>query len=282
LTFASAHNFSVGEGITITGINANYNGTYMINTVVDSTSFTYVAPDKTIDVVNKSLTSNVATLTTSAPHLLLVGESVAVSGVDETFNGTYIITAISAVTFSYAKTASDVSSTAVSPSGSVVNTLSESTTSAGGSASVRNNMIADGYNGTKVVTAVTSTSLSYFYYGLNQITTTSNIAGTSPTIVNTTNKILNKTVDITTKALTSNVATLTTATPHGYAIGDVIVVAGVDATFNGINTITAVTASTVSYAKTATNVVSIASTGTITKGVQITSTPTTTSFVYSR
>jgi hypothetical protein len=281
LTFASAHNFSAGEGITVAGIDANYNGTYMISTV-DSTSFTYVVPDKTIDITNKSLSSNVATLTTSAPHLFLVGESVTVSGVDATFNGTYVITAVSAVTFSYAKTASNVASTVVSPSGSVVNTLSESTTSAGGSASVRNNMIADGYNGTKVVTAVTSTSLSYFYYGLNQITTTSNIAGTSPTIVNTTNKILNKTVDITTKALTSNIATLTTATAHGYAIGDVIVVAGVDATFNGTHTITAVSSSTVSYSKTATNVVSIASTGTITKGVQITSTSTTTSFVYSR
>ena len=89
-------------------------------------------------------------------------------------------------------------------------------------------------------------------------------------------------MDITTKALTSNIATLTTATAHGYAIGDVIVVAGVDATFNGTHTLTAVAANTVSYSKTATNVVSIASTGTITKGVQITSTSTTTSFVYSR
>jgi hypothetical protein len=282
LTFASAHNFSVGEGITITGIDANYNGTYMIDTVVDSTSFTYVVPDKTIDVSNKSLTSNVATLTTSAPHKFAVGESVTVSSVDATFNGTYVITATSAVTFSYAKTASNVTSTAVSPAGSAVNSLSESTTSAGGTASVRNNMIADGYNGTKVVTAKTSTSLSYFYYGLNQITTTSNIAGTSPTIINVTNKTLNKTVDITTKALTSNLATLTTSTPHGYAVDDVIVVANVDSTFNGTYKLTGVTATTVSYVKSNTDVTSTASVGTITKGIQITSIPTTTSFVYLR
>jgi hypothetical protein len=143
-------------------------------------------------------------------------------------------------------------------------------------------MIADGYNGTKVVTSTTSTSLSYFYYGLNQITTTSNIAGTSPTIVNTTNKTLNKTVDITTKVLTDNVATLTTATPHGYGVGDVIFVDGAGSPFIGEYTLTGVTSNTVSYSRTSTNITSTASVGTITKGVQITSIPTTTSFVYSR
>ena len=55
---------------------------------------------------------------------------------------------------------------------------------------------------------------------------------------------------ITTKALTSNVATLTTSTTHKYVIGTVVTVSGVDATFNGEYTITAVTSTTFSYAKT--------------------------------
>ena len=67
------------------------------------------------------------------------------------------------------------------------------------------------------------------------------------------------------KALTSNVATLTTSTTHGFTAGAVVVVTGVDATFNGTFNIIAVpTSTTFTYAKTATNVVSAAASGTAT------------------
>ena len=67
------------------------------------------------------------------------------------------------------------------------------------------------------------------------------------------------------KALTSNVATLTTTAAHTYAVGDVVVVTGVDATFNTTAIVTAVTSTTFSYNKTAANVTSVASSGTTTK-----------------
>jgi len=71
-------------------------------------------------VSNKSLTSNVATLTTSAAHGLAVDDSVWVEGVDSTFNGQYTVTGVpTTTTFTYAKTASNVASTAVSPVGKV-------------------------------------------------------------------------------------------------------------------------------------------------------------------
>ncbi len=71
-------------------------------------------------VNNKALTSNVATLTTSAVHGLAVGDSVWVEGVDATFNGQYTVTGVpTTTTFTYAKTASNVASTAVSPVGKV-------------------------------------------------------------------------------------------------------------------------------------------------------------------
>jgi N4-gp56 family major capsid protein len=67
----------------------------------------------TVSVTNKELTSNVATLTTAVAHGLGVGQVVTVSGVDSTFNGTYTITVVgSTTTFSYAKTASNVTSAA--------------------------------------------------------------------------------------------------------------------------------------------------------------------------
>jgi len=66
-------------------------------------------------ISNKALSSNVATLTTSATHGYSVGDSVTVYGVDSTFNGTYSISAVpSSTTFSFYKTASNVTSTAVS------------------------------------------------------------------------------------------------------------------------------------------------------------------------
>lgn len=75
------------------------------------------ASSATRAVSNKALTDNVATLTTSAAHGFEVGEQVTVAGVDSTFNGTYTITAKTSTTFSYAKTASNVTSAAVSPAG---------------------------------------------------------------------------------------------------------------------------------------------------------------------
>lgn len=75
----------------------------------------------TRSVSNKALTSNVATLTTSAAHTYLAGDVVTITGVDATFNGTYNIIAVpTSTTFTYAKTASNVSSTAVSPVGTAV------------------------------------------------------------------------------------------------------------------------------------------------------------------
>lgn len=64
---------------------------------------------------------------------------------------------------------------------------------------------------------------------------------------------------ISNKALTSNVATLTTSTTHGFAIGDIVVVATVDATFNGTHVVKAVpTTTTFTYDKTNANVASAA------------------------
>ena len=63
---------------------------------------------------------------------------------------------------------------------------------------------------------------------------------------------------ITNKELTSNVATLTTASAHNLTTGDSIWVEGVDSTFNGQYTVTSATTTTFSYTKAATNVASTA------------------------
>lgn len=76
---------------------------------VDGDSYT----GRTNTITNKALTSNVATLTTSAAHDLKIGDSVTVAGVDATFNGTYKVTDTpTTTTFTYAKTNANVASTA--------------------------------------------------------------------------------------------------------------------------------------------------------------------------
>jgi len=87
-------------------------------------------------VTNKALTNNVATLTIGANDFR-VGMPVTVTGVDATFNGTYTITARTSTTFSYAKTASNVTSTAASG------------TAVAGKTGAGNLVLATGANGTE-------------------------------------------------------------------------------------------------------------------------------------
>ncbi len=80
-----------------------------------------IYPAITVSISNKALTSNVATLTTSAAHGLTVGMTITITDVDATFNGEYRITTVpTTTTFTYAKTASNVTSAAVSPVGTGV------------------------------------------------------------------------------------------------------------------------------------------------------------------
>ena len=77
--------------------------------------------ESTNTVSNKSLTSNVASLTTGTAHGFTTGQTVVVTGVDSVFNGTHVITATpTTTTFRFAKTNADVASTPVSPAGAVV------------------------------------------------------------------------------------------------------------------------------------------------------------------
>lgn len=77
--------------------------------------------DQTFTINNKVLTSNVATLTTSVNHNLKVGQTVEVTDVDSTFNGTYVVTAVTANTFSYVLVATNVVSAAATGSVTALN-----------------------------------------------------------------------------------------------------------------------------------------------------------------
>ena len=126
---------SVGQHVTTGGIrtdgrpwqiarsiqwttNSNlYNGVLL----ADEYDVDKIFPAITVSINNKALTSNVATLTTTAAHGLCTGMMIVITGVDATFNGEYRITGVpTPTTFTYAKTATNVTSTAVSPVGTGV------------------------------------------------------------------------------------------------------------------------------------------------------------------
>jgi hypothetical protein len=62
-----------------------------------------------VSVSNKSLTSNVATLTTSAAHNIIVGSAITVAGVGSPFDGNYTVVAVpTATTLTYARTNANI------------------------------------------------------------------------------------------------------------------------------------------------------------------------------
>jgi hypothetical protein len=93
------------------------------------------------------------------------------------------------------------------------------------------------------------------------------ITGTPTTTTFTYDKTYSTAKNITNVALTSNVATITSAA-HGYSVSDYVTVNCSNDIFDGNYTITAVTTDTFSYALTNPDVTSVAATGTIYEGIE--------------
>ena len=73
----------------------------------------FIPPPQKINVVNKQLTSNIATLTTEGAHGLEVNEEVVIADVGLNFNGTYVVlSAPTSNTFTYQSYGNNVPSTA--------------------------------------------------------------------------------------------------------------------------------------------------------------------------
>lgn len=127
LITSSDHGLNPGQSVIVENVDATFNGSYDVTSVPSPRAFTYsksgtilptvvVAGSVSISrfyISNVSLIGNVATLSTYGNHGIVVGESVTVSSIDTTFNGTYIVTAASGNEFSYTKVSSNVSSRAV-------------------------------------------------------------------------------------------------------------------------------------------------------------------------
>lgn len=250
LTTASPHQFIIGDSVTVTGVDVNFNGTYVITAIPSATEFSYAATRTNArSIVQKVMGGEYITFVTSLDHGFDFGEAVNVSGVDDTVNGSYTIESIlTPRDFTVKKTRSTERSIAVKSKVSNVATL---TTSAAHGFQVGEkvrvqNVDFSAFDGDFTITAVPSnTSFSYAKSGTDVIASsvTTPFAAVRP---------ISRRIKA--SQLTSNIATITTVAPHGMVIDESITITGLSDALNGTYTVLSTPSTNVfTYAKTSTN-----------------------------
>jgi hypothetical protein len=115
-------------GVFLAGVDTSAETVTLSNNSSGAPRYDLVYADVTQDsfVITKKARSgsNVATITTSAPHGFVDGQTVYVSGVDESFDGAYVITDVpTTTTFTYANTGASVTEVDVKPTAQIGNTI---------------------------------------------------------------------------------------------------------------------------------------------------------------
>ena len=257
LTTGTAHGISVGAKAVITGVGAPFDGTYYVTAVPTTTTFRYA---KTNANVTSAAVSPVGSVTFNGGGQ---GNLVFATGANGTDNK--IVFAAGGFTsgLTQMEITPDVNVHIEIPTPSTSPTTGALTVVGGvgisGDMNIQGNVsivgaITFGGSGTSTVIDTVSSTDPVTRTGANNIDDLYDLGVIGEYAVAVSNVIKS----VTNKALTSNVATLTTATAHTYSVGDVVVITGVDSTFNGTVIVTAVTSTTFSYAKTAANVSSTA------------------------
>lgn len=248
LTCSEAHQFIEGESVTISGININFNGTYTISSIDSATTFSYaLTRTNSKAITTKQMTSDVATITMASEHGFVASENVSISGLDDTFNGTYKILSIPAsTTFTYKIQRETENTVTVRSlfSGTATLTLAQDHGLSLGEQVV----VADvgtNYNGTHTVTGIPSSTT--FSYGILNPDETA-ISVTTGTVVPVKRAVV-------AKQLIGGVVTLYTSSAHGFLTGETVVVSSMGTPFDGSYVITSVpSTNTFTYSKTGGNV----------------------------
>jgi hypothetical protein len=229
------HGYADNQVVTISGASPSYyNGTFTINKI-DNDTFTYttlstitVSP-ATGTIISTAYIGTIATATTNETHGYIAGDTVIVDGASPSgFNGTKTIIAVDAgaKTFTYS-----VSSLLGSPAGGTDITAQK----------------ISGSQATAVAT-ITKSFVSHFNkisggYGYTtspqvKITGGGGSGATAVAEVNST------TLNASSIAVSSQVATVTSTTPHGFDVGQIIEITNVTGPLstylNGQKTITSV------------------------------------------
>ncbi len=258
---AAAHGLAVGGSFTISGASpTNYNGTFTVASVINTTSFTYTVSGtpavNTASGVFLVRGGSTTVFATAIAHGLSAGTVFQISGATvSAWNGTYTVAAAPPPglnTFSF--TTPTVLPTAVAPMGTVstgtVALVTATVPSHGFSAG--DSIIVAGaapttHNGTWTIFAVIDA---------NTFTYSTGTALAAPTTPGTVQPVVAK--------------AYATVTAHGYSTGDQIVIRGATPTaYNGTFTITVVDANNFTYSPTSTP-------GAVNTGTSVTSSKMTT------
>lgn len=222
LTTTEPHDFSVGDSVFISGIGSPFDGDQLITGTPTDTTFTFDADAAQVTpAAFKSLTGGVATIRTTEPHGLTAGQTVTVTGIDSVFNGTHTIAATpTSSSLTYSKTRVPPQSIV---SASIISNIATINTSDVHQFIVGETVVISGagvnYNGTYEITAIPSaTSFSY-----------------AATRTNARSVIR--------KQMIQDTVFLTTASAHGFVVGEGVNISGVDLSLNGGYTIGDVTSS---------------------------------------
>ena len=302
LTTTEPHGFSKGDSIsvvstetsTVTQKQVTSNVATLTTAVAGGFSvgdILSVTLPTTGTVAKKAVTANVATLTSTAPHGFTVGDSVTVALATSAeplqkslTNNVATITTRKAHGFSVGDTVNVVLNTGTDVTNKYVN----------GSQINLTTDIAHGFSVGDQVTiqlpvSATPTGTRQMAGNTSYLTTINTVSAHNFSVgdqIKVDLKI-SATQTITNRSATTTTCTLTTAT-HNFSVGETIVVSGVSTRYNGTFTITAVTATTFSYASAGTAESSTASGGSVTnRSIQgysgpayIETIPSATSFTY--
>jgi hypothetical protein len=222
ITTTVPHTYEVGDTISVLNVDSVFDGEYTILDTPTDTTFTYVKTRTGAkQVVSKLLVANIATLTTSEEHNFIVGDTASISGVDVNFNGNYTITAVpTSTSFSYAATRTNARA---------INSYSVANPDiATFVTSLPHGFVLD----EQVAVSGVNSSIDNVYT-ITGLPTSSKF---DVVITRSTEKI------VSTSAISSGVATLTTSTPHGYLLGEKVYIGSSE--FAGLQTITSLPSTT--------------------------------------
>jgi len=248
LTTAGDHQFLVGETVTVSGVDVNFNGSFVITAVPASNQLSYAATRTNArSIVSKRMTDDVVTLTTSSAHGFVPNEGVNISSVDLSLNGGYTISSTpSTTTFSYKRARATQKSVIIKARSSNVATI---TTSEPHNFVVGEKVKIEGvdadFDGLYTITSLPST-------------TTFTYSDSGPNLVST--SVVNATVHSRSRVIKSyqlvgNVVTITTNSTHGAILNENITITGISSAINGTYQVESIpTSNTLTFSKTETNI----------------------------
>lgn len=223
LTTRKAHEFPVGAEITVSGVGDPFDGTFIVESIPTSTTFTYVRlPEVSAvkQVSYKSLLSSVAKLETTTVHGFSVGDTIVVKNVDSVLDGTHTIASIpTSTSLTFPKTRIPASSVTGKK---LISNIATLTTSSPHGFLVGENVTVTGvevsnYDGTYVVSGVSTDGLQFSY---------AKSRTDSKQIVST--------------FINNLIASVETSELHGFVVGESVTISELTQAYNGTYSITSV------------------------------------------